>query len=838
MRSSCGKGRPTRHLWTTNGPPAGRAGQHGHETRAGSRRCPMGRLRPTIPVRSDKLSPHLRGTSLHEGLYESVVTSALQRELIGSPISRLRSRRSIPPIRPMSCPTPGEGHPAAIGRRTRPRSQVGARKPAPAGPGPGGPPCRGARSAAARRSSPARARARQPLRPRPKTPLDEAALLTNAHGEPSLAAELRAEIDSADSIDLLCAFVKWYGLRLLEPARAGSRRRVSRSASSPPPTSARPSARPSTGWSATSAPRSRSSTTPRAPGCTPRPGCSGATPASTRPTSGRSNLSRAALLDGVEWNVRLSRQARRRCWRSSSATFDTYWNDLDLRDLRPRRAIATGSTTPWPPRGRPSGADRVTISLVRPRGAALPVPAGDARRARRRARRPRPPPQPRRRRHRHRQDRRRRARLPPAARSASGDRPRLLFVAHRREILEQSLRTYREVLADGDFGELYVGGARPERWRHVFASVQSLTSYGVANIPRDAFDVVVIDEFHHAEAATYRRLLDHLQPRELLGLTATPERADGVGRPVSFFDGRTAAELRLWDALERRPARAPSTTSGSPTAPTSADRVDARRYDDGRARAASTPATTRERAIVLRQLRDKVVRRRSDAGARLLRQRRARRVHGHGLQRGRHPGASRHRRRRPPASATKRLRTCATAASTSCSPSTCSTRASTSPTSTPSCSCGRPRAPRSSCSSSAAACAARRDKAVLTVLDFVGHHRKEFRFDQKLARPDRAAPAAGSSVRSRKASRSCPSGCQIELDRSRRTLVLENIRSQIANRWQQIVAELRSLRRPGPADVPARSPALELCDVLRRGSHSWTAAAPRRRPRPRARDRA
>ena len=59
---------------------------------------------------------------------------------------------------------------------------------------------------------------------------------------------------------------------------------------------------------------------------------------------------------------------------------------------------------------------------------------------------------------------------------------------------------------------------------------------------------MVIDEFHHAEAATYRRLLDHLKPRELLGLTATPERTDGLD-VREFFGGRTAAELRLWDAL-------------------------------------------------------------------------------------------------------------------------------------------------------------------------------------------------------------------------------------------------------------------------------------------------
>ncbi len=79
--------------------------------------------------------------------------------------------------------------------------------------------------------------------------------------------------------------------------------------------------------------------------------------------------------------------------------------------------------------------------------------------------------------------------------------------------------------------------------------MQSLAATGLARLPEDQFDVVVVDEFHHAEAATYRRLLEHLKPRELLGLTATPERSDGLD-VRSFFDGRTAAELRLWDALE------------------------------------------------------------------------------------------------------------------------------------------------------------------------------------------------------------------------------------------------------------------------------------------------
>jgi len=132
---------------------------------------------------------------------------------------------------------------------------------------------------------------------------------------------------------------------------------------------------------------------------------------------------------------------------------------------------------------------------------------------------------------------------------AAGERLSLIFLANRKEILTQSLRTYREVLADGAFGELYVDGLRPTEWRHVFASVQALSGELLASLKPEQFTVVVVDEFHHAEASTYRRSLDHLKPAELLGLTATPERSNGVD-VRELFDGRTAHELRLWDALE------------------------------------------------------------------------------------------------------------------------------------------------------------------------------------------------------------------------------------------------------------------------------------------------
>ena len=79
----------------------------------------------------------------------------------------------------------------------------------------------------------------------------------------------------------------------------------------------------------------------------------------------------------------------------------------------------------------------------------------------------------------------------------------LLFVAHRKEILTQSRRMYQEVLTDPTFGELLVDGEQPTRWRHVFASIQSLTADRLSAIEPGHFDIVVIDEFHHAQAASY-----------------------------------------------------------------------------------------------------------------------------------------------------------------------------------------------------------------------------------------------------------------------------------------------------------------------------------------------
>ncbi|MGB3186179.1 MAG: DEAD/DEAH box helicase family protein, partial [Ornithinimicrobium sp.] len=381
---------------------------------------------------------------------------------------------------------------------------------------------------------------------RPATPLSDAALLTNAHGEPSIGAEVRAELASADEVDVVLAFVKWHGLRLLERELTELRERGV-------------PLRVITTTYIGATEREALDRLVRDFGAhvkvhydTQRTRLHAKAWLFRRNTGfdtayvGSSNLSRAALLDGVEWNVRLSSVATPALLGKFRATFDSYWHDTAYETYDPDRHGDRLDDALVEARGGPVGG-RVTLTLsgleVRPypyqsemleqldverrvhdRHQNLLVAATGTGKTVVAA-----------------LDYRRLAR-------EAGERPTLLFVAHRKEILEQSLRTYREVLGDADFGELYVAGKRPERWQHVFASVQSLTSYGVDRIPADAFAVVVIDEFHHAEAATYRRIMDQLSPRELLGLTATPERGDGKD-VRQWFDGRTAAELRLWDAL-------------------------------------------------------------------------------------------------------------------------------------------------------------------------------------------------------------------------------------------------------------------------------------------------
>ncbi|MFT7566738.1 MAG: superfamily II DNA or RNA helicase, partial [Pseudoalteromonas distincta] len=127
-----------------------------------------------------------------------------------------------------------------------------------------------------------------------------------------------------------------------------------------------------------------------------------------------------------------------------------------------------------------------------------------------------------------------------------------LFVAHREEILKQAQSAYRGVLKNNDFGELWVGSYKPQRYNQLFASIQTLNSQIESlNLTSDYYDYIVIDEVHHVTAASYRAILNHFTPTILLGLTATPERQDG-GNILDDFCGVIAAEIRLPEAINQR----------------------------------------------------------------------------------------------------------------------------------------------------------------------------------------------------------------------------------------------------------------------------------------------
>lgn len=379
---------------------------------------------------------------------------------------------------------------------------------------------------------------------RPAVPLGASALLVNGRGQPRIGYEVARELASADQVDLLCAFIKWQGIRVLETSLADLRER-----------GCRLRIITTTYLGATDQ---------RALDRLVELGADVKVSYETRTTRlhakawlfrrstglstayvGSSNLSRVALTDGLEWNVRLSGVEQAHLLDTFAETFESYWADPSFETYEPRRDGDRLRAALSVERGGPADLPLTLTSLdVRPFGYQQEIL--DRLAAEREV-----------------HDRWRNlvvmatgtgktvlSALDYRRLRAAGAVDSLLFVAHREELLTQSLSTFRHVLRQGDFGEHFVGGRRPEQWRHVFASVQSLAHLDLAELDPARFDVVVVDEFHHAMAPTYQRLLGHLRPRVLLGLTATPERTDGED-VRTWFDGHTAVELRLWEALEQ-----------------------------------------------------------------------------------------------------------------------------------------------------------------------------------------------------------------------------------------------------------------------------------------------
>jgi superfamily II DNA or RNA helicase/HKD family nuclease len=383
------------------------------------------------------------------------------------------------------------------------------------------------------------------LPPLPATPFSQSDLLVNAEGQPNIGSELKAELATVDSVDLICAFVIWTGVRhlrdsLAEVVERGGRVRVITTTYMGATEKRAVDALFDLGAEIRVALDARTTKLHAKAWLLERE--SGLTTAFV----GSSNLSHTALFDGLEWNVRLSSMDAAHVIEKVRMMFQSHWASEHFELYDPavngealelalaehdRRSLGESSSIsfanldvrPYPHQQRML--DALTVErdrhnrhrnlVVAATGTGKTVVAAlDYRQLVERF----------------------------------GDLS-LLFVAHRKEILDQSLRTYRAVLRRGDFGEIHVAG-RIASGRHVFAMIQSLKEDRIREIVPDAFDLVVVDEFHHAAADSYDRLLKHLRPQELLGLTATPERLDR--RDITeWFDYRIAVELRLWEAVDQ-----------------------------------------------------------------------------------------------------------------------------------------------------------------------------------------------------------------------------------------------------------------------------------------------
>jgi len=380
---------------------------------------------------------------------------------------------------------------------------------------------------------------------RPKTGLSQSALLTGSPREPSLASELRKEILSSDKIDILMSFIKWSGLRLIE--------KELREFTSRPNTTLRiitTSYMGATDLRAVSLLASLPHTQVRISYDTDRTRLhakaylfhrdSGFTTAYI----GSSNISSAAITSGLEWNIKVTARDASDIVSKFVGTFETYWRDPEFRayslEDEPALRVALGNERTTDQRQylvdmHPYGFQQDILErlkaerelhgrrrnlVVAATGTGKTVVAAfDYKRYRE---------------------------------EHPGKKNRLLFVAHREEILRQSLACFRNVLHDANFGDVLVGASEPSQTDYLFVSIQMLAARGVETLLRDptAYDYVVVDEFHHAEAPTYGDFLEYAQPDILLGLTATPERMDGKDI-LKWFGGRIAAEIRLPEAVDR-----------------------------------------------------------------------------------------------------------------------------------------------------------------------------------------------------------------------------------------------------------------------------------------------